>query len=299
MEKVAVILNELNLLYYEYDKSSNKLILDKICTQDEVYQEFMKITYTLTNNDIKFFIDKNKDIVLTQKDSFFARVVQKVKNIFFGIKNSQKNIFILSDKKIKYAQNFPVITTEPIIKEIDLSDYDALIFTSKSALKTLNEITQTWKNIPSYVIAPQTAKKLKWYGGKLEYVGKQKHGDEFAHELIPLLQGKKVLYIGGKKIVSNLVDILNENGVECHQKAIYETFCKKYEQKMKFPKNSIIIFSSPSTIECFFKNADWDESFKAISIGRTTAKYFPEHIKPIISDNTSLDACVQKALQID
>lgn len=298
MEKAATILNDLNLLYYEYDKSSNRLILDKVCTQDEVYQEFMKITYTLTNNDIEFFIDKNKDIVLTQKDSFFTRLTQKIKNISFGIKNSQKNIFILSDKKIKYAQNFPVITTEPILQQIDLSGYDALIFTSKNAIKTLNKITQEWKEFPSYVIAPQTAKNLKWYGGKLEYVGKQKHGDEFAHELIPLLHGKKVLYIGGKKIVSNLVNILNENGVECYQKAVYETFCKKYQQKVKLPKNSIIIFSSPSTIECFLKNAHWDKSFKAISIGKTTAKYFPEYIEPIISDNTSLDACVQKALQI-
>lgn len=297
MERTVAILNELNLLYYEFDTTTNKLIVDKMCTQDEVYQEFIKVTYTLTKNEINFFVDENKDIVIAKEDGFFSRLVQRVKNIFSGIRNSQKNIYILSDKKVKYAQNFPVLTINPIVQKIDLHEYEALIFTSKSAIKVLSEINESWKNIPSYVIAPQSAKYLKWCGGKLEYVGKSKHGDEFAEELIPLLKGKKVLYLGGKKIVSNLVEILNDNEIECHQQAIYETQCKKYPHKIQLPKNSIIIFSSPSTIECFLKNAHWDESFKAISIGNTTAKYFPEYINPIISDNTSLDGCVQTALR--
>lgn len=298
MERTVTILKELNLLYYEYDATTNKLIVDKICTQDEVYQEFIKVTYTLTKNDVKFLVDENRDIVIAKEDGFIARILQRIKNTFAGFKSSQKNIYILSDKKVKYAQNFPVITIHPIIDEIDLQGYDALIFTSKNAIKILSEIDQKWKTIPSYVIAPQTAKQLKWHGGKLEYVGKSKHGDEFAEELIPLLSGKKVLYLGGKRVVSDLVNILNSNGVICDQKAIYETGCKEYPRKIQLPKNSIIIFSSPSTIECFLKNAQWDESFKAISIGDTTAKYFPDYIKPIISDNTSLDGCVQTALQL-
>jgi uroporphyrinogen-III synthase len=99
-------------------------------------------------------------------------------------------------------------------------------------------------------------------------------------------------------VVANLVEILNTNGVTCIHEPIYETSCVKYNEKITLPKNSIIIFSSPSTIECFFKNVIWDESFKAISIGNTTAKYFPKDIIPIISDNTSLNSCVQKALSL-
>jgi uroporphyrinogen-III synthase len=298
MEQIVTILKELNLIYYEYDITTNKLIVDKICTQDEIYQEFIKVTYTLTKNEIKFFVDENKDIVISKEDGFFSRLTQRVKNIFSGIKNSHKNIYILSDKKIKYAHNFPVITINPIIEKIDLQDYDALIFTSKNAIHTLNEINENWKKISSYVIAPQSAKYLKWCGGKLEYVGKSKYGDEFAQELIPLLKGRKVLYLGGKRVVSNLVDILKDKGIDCHQEAIYETVCKKYPNKIHLPKNSIIIFSSPSTIECFLENAYWDESFQAISIGKTTAKYFPSYIQPIVSENTSLDGCVQTALRL-
>jgi uroporphyrinogen-III synthase len=299
MDNIGAILGELNLLYYEYDKQANKLIVDKACTQNEVYQEFILITYTLSKNNIEFMIDENRDIMLSVEDKLFSRIAQRIKNILFGIKNSQKNIYILSDKKVKHAQNFPQISTKLLKQDIDLDSYDGIIFTSKSGIKSLNKMTSQWKQIPAYVIAPQTAKTLKWEGGKLEYVGKHKHGDEFAKELIPMLQGKKILYVSGKKTVSNLVDILNSNGVQCDQKVIYETLCKEYPNKIQLPKKSIIIFSSPSTIECFLKNAHWDDSFTAISIGETTAQYFPEYIKPIISENTSLDGCVQKALQLN
>ena len=62
---------------------------------------------------------------------------------------------------------------------------------------------------------------------------------------------------------------------------MYNTKCKQKINKIP-EKNSIIIFSSPSTIKCFLNNFKWDSSYKAISIGKTTAKYFPDFIKPII-----------------
>ena len=43
----------------------------------------------------------------------------------------------------------------------------------------------------------------------------------------------------------------------------------------------------------------WDESFKAISIGHTTAKYFPSNITPLIADTTSLESCVKKAIELN
>jgi len=80
---------------------------------------------------------------------------------------------------------------------------------------------------------------------------------------------------------------------------VYETVCTQFDTNIKLPKNATIIFSSPSTIKCFLKNIEWDESFKAISIGDTTAKFFPSHIIPTIADKTSLESCVQKAIEIN
>lgn len=207
-------------------------------------------------------------------------------------------IYVLSDKKVKGAKNLPVFKIEFIKEDIDLSDYDALIFTSKNAISSIDSFNKEWKNLPSYAIAPQTAKIIQDLGGKLEFVSSKKIGDEFAMELIKPLKNKKVLYLRGTKVVSNLVEILNSHQIVCDEKIVYKTVCKKFENKTKLHRNSVIIFSSPSTIKCFLENFLWDESFKAIAIGKTTAKYFPPHIVPEISDDTSLASCVKKALEI-
>ena len=298
MDKIKKLLEPLNLLYYEYDLPSNTLFVDTNAPKENAYEELIKITYTLSKNDIDFFIDENKDIVISYEDRFLIRLKQRIKNIFKGIKNSNKKIYILSEKNIKHTKSIPVIDIEYKKQNINLAGYDALIFTSKNAIKALNSMDDTWKKIPSYAIAPQTAKVVKSLGGKLQLVGHEHHGDEFAKEIIKELKGKKALYVGGAKIVSNLVDILQQNKIQCDNLVVYETVCKEYKKKIKLPKHSTIIFSSPSTIECFLKNVTWDETFTAISIGHTTAKFFPEYIKPVISDNTSLESCVKKALEL-
>ena len=208
-------------------------------------------------------------------------------------------IFILSDKKVKWAKNLPVIEIQAIKQNVDFSNYDALVFTSKNAIYSIDIIDQTWKRKPSYAIAPQTAKVVKQLGGELKFVGKEKYGDEFAWEIVEKFKHQKVLYIRGSKIVSDIVNILNSNDVICDELIIYETVCKEFNKEIKLPKNSTIIFSSPSTIKCFLKNVSWDESFKAISIGNTTAKYFPQNITPIIADTTSLASCVKKAIELN
>jgi len=204
-----------------------------------------------------------------------------------------KNIYILSDKKVDGAKNLPVFTINYIFSDINFFKYDALIFTSKNALYSLEHFNMDWKKIPAYAIAPMTANIIKELGGNLVFTGVTNHGDQFALEIQEKLKDKKVLYLRG-----NLVNILRDNKIECDEKIVYESVCKKNSQNLKPPKNSTIIFSSPSTIKCFLDNFTWDDSYTAISIGKTTAKYFPQFIKPIISNTTSLEACVQKAKEL-
>ncbi len=208
-----------------------------------------------------------------------------------------KNIYILSDKKIDGAINLSVFEIKNIKSNIDFTIYDALIFTSKNALYSIESYKEQWKEIPSYAIAPQTANIINTLGGNLQFTGNTNHGDKFALELLPLLENKKVLYLRGTKAVSNLTNILNSDKIQCDELIVYESICKNFDQIINLPKNSTIIFSSPSTIKCFLNNAIWDESFKAIAIGKTTARYFPSHIIPIVSDTTSLKSCVEKASQ--
>lgn len=298
MKNMQKLIEPLNLIYYEYDKATNSFILDRNYSNERIFEELIKITYLLSKQNIIFFVDENKSLVLNSQNTLLSRIKRYVGSIVENIKNSSLNIYVLNDKKVKWAKNLPVIKIETIKAVIDFSQYDALIFTSKSAVHSLNSYNKEWKTKPLYVIAPQTAKVASNFGGKIKFVSKEKHGDEFANELLPLLKGKKVLYIRGSKVVTNLVDTLNSNGVICNEAIVYQTVCVNFKKKITLPKKSVIIFSSPSTIECFLKSADWDESYKAVCIGHTTKNYFPSYITPVVSETTSLDSCVKKAIEI-
>ncbi|HSR73854.1 MAG TPA: uroporphyrinogen-III synthase [Sulfurovum sp.] len=209
------------------------------------------------------------------------------------------NIYILSDKKVAGAQNLPVFQIHTIQQDIDLSPYDALIFTSKNALYSLDAMDSTWKGKAAYAIAPQTAKVVEQLKGNLAFTGKEKHGNGFALELCQKLKGEKVLYVRGREVVSDLVTILKEHAIECDEMIVYETVCRKFDTEIILPKDSTIIFTSPSTIKCFLKNITWDESFQAVAIGHTTAAYFPPYITPAVADTTSVESCVKKAIEIN
>lgn len=204
-------------------------------------------------------------------------------------------IYILSELKFDGVINIPVLKINYLVKEDNLSKYDALIFTSKNAVYSLNSFNKQWKNIASYAIAQKTADVIKKEGGDVKYIGKSSHGDDFAKELFEVLKDKKVLYIRAKKVVSSLVSLLKEKKIDISQLITYETACNEKLPDIKIEKNAVIIFSSPSTIKCFFKKYSWNKSYKAVVIGKTTAKYLPSDVDFTISPSTSLEKCIEVA----
>lgn len=202
-------------------------------------------------------------------------------------------IYLLNDQKYQDIENLDVFGIEYIPSNIDLSTYDALIFTSKNAIYSLDSFNQSWKNIPAYAIAPKTANIIEKLNGKLVFTGLTSHGDEFANELILKLKDKKVLYIKALKTVSSLVEILKTNQIEIDELVAYKTSCKK--SNIVLEDNSVFIFTSPSSVECFFKQYIWNNTYKAIVIGKTTANYLPADINYKISPLTSIEECIKLA----
>lgn len=205
-------------------------------------------------------------------------------------------IYLLNDIKYDGVDNLEVFKIDYIKSDIDLNNYDALIFTSKNAIYSLDSFNKQWKSIPSYAIASKTAKIIEKYDGNLVFTGKSSHGDSFAKELIDVLKDKKVLYIKALKTVSNLVTILKENKIAIDELVTYKTSCKESNKKLE--ENSIFIFTSPSSVQCFFKNYEWHDSYKAVTIGQTTAKYLPFEINYVISPKTSIEECIKQALKL-
>ncbi|MCG3650676.1 uroporphyrinogen-III synthase [Aliarcobacter butzleri] len=207
-----------------------------------------------------------------------------------------KKIYLLNEQKHEDVENLEVFQIEYIKSDIDLKKYDALVFTSKNGVKAINSFNQDWKNIPSYAIAQKTANTIMKLGGVIEFIGNSGHGNDFAYELKNVLKDKKVLYVKALKTVSNLPNILKENGIFLDEIIAYRTSCKK--SNIILEENSIFIFTSPSSVECFFKQYSWKNSYKAIVIGKTTAEFLPSNINYEISSQTSVEECIKLAKQL-
>ena len=202
-------------------------------------------------------------------------------------------IYTLSSKKIENTENLTLIEINFFKKELNLKNFDAIIFTSQNGVLALNNLNREWVKTPSLAIGKATTKKIDNLGGNLIYTSKNSHGDSFAKDIVELLKDKRVLYIRAKRVASNLIDILKRANIELIDEILYETKCKECDKLIKPKENSYIIFSSPSTVECFFNCFDWSSSYKAIAIGKTTAKHIPKDINFLVSPIQTLNGCVE------
>ncbi|WP_121036275.1 uroporphyrinogen-III synthase [Helicobacter pylori] len=193
--------------------------------------------------------------------------------------------------------------------ELDLTPFNALIFTSKNAVFSLLDTLKhspklkILQNIPAYALSEPTAKILQNHHFKTAFVGKKAHGKEFAKEIIPLLEEKSVLYLRAKDIVSSLDAILLEHGINLKQAVVYENKLKHLtlnEQNALKPKeNSILIFTAISHAKAFLHYFEFLKNYTAISIGNTTASYLQERgIQSYIAQKPSLEACLNLALSL-
>lgn len=201
-------------------------------------------------------------------------------------------IYILSSKKVANTKNLPVIKTLFLKEEVNLENFDNIIFTSKNGVLAIDYLNQEWRKIPSFAVGEATANKIKELKGNLTYIANSSYGDTLAKEITSKLKEKRVLYVRAKRVASNLTQILRENRVDVNEKILYETKCNDCRALIAPEKNSFIIFSSPSTIECFFECFEWDSSYRAITIGKTTAKFMPKGIEFYISPIQTLQGCI-------
>ena len=208
-----------------------------------------------------------------------------------------RKIYLVSNTKTadESVVNLSVSKIEFLKFEINLSEFDALVATSKNAFNALkfNEISAL-ENLPVFAIASGCAAAAKGLGFSEIYTGQNAHGDDFAREILPLLKGKKVLYLKGKDSASNFLEILQDGGVNIKAVVAYENVLNPCKMELKPPKDSILIFASPINVRNFLSNFGWDESYQTISIGKVTAKEL-NFTKPLVSQSQDINACIALA----
>lgn len=206
-----------------------------------------------------------------------------------------REIFVLSEKVFAGAKNLPVIRFDYYDKEVTLSGYDAILFSSKNGVLALDAINGCWKAKEIYSIGSGTSQAIRELGGEIAYEAKSSYGDRFAEEILPLLEGKKALFVRPKVVTSHLGEILRQGGIDLDEEILYETKCNDCSRLTPPPEGAVIIFSSPSTIDCFFRCFSWQSSYRAVVIGEKTASRMPKEIDFQISQRQTIPACIETA----
>lgn len=207
-------------------------------------------------------------------------------------------IYLLSPLKKEGTYSLPMIRFSLLVENIDFSLSDTLMFTSKQAVVSVDKIDKSWKNYPCVAIGSATKKKIEELGGRVIYYPKEFYGEVLAKDILNNFADKKLLYLRPKEVSFDSRAFLKNNGINLEEQIIYETSCVQYALEEKPKEGAIIIFTSPSTIKCFFKNFEWHESYMAILIGNATKEHLPKECSFEVADEPLIDSCISKAFSI-
>jgi uroporphyrinogen-III synthase len=207
-------------------------------------------------------------------------------------------IYLFSPSKFDGVTNMPLIEFRLLTDNIDLSNYDLLLFTSANSAKLLNVISNDWGKYPAIAIGKESAKAIIELGGNPVYISNG-YSKELAEDIKQRFNDKKILYIRPKVVATDHIGNLKSENINIDDVVLYETVCKKYQTSQRPPSGSILIFTSPSTIECFLNNFDSLENYKIVAIGSTTAKALPENIEYHLPSTQSIDECIKLSYELE
>ena len=210
----------------------------------------------------------------------------------------ERMIYLLSPVVHKGTISLPMIKFHLLDQTLCFEPYDMLMFTSKQAVISAENMNKTWKNKPCLAVGSATAKQIEVLGGTVAYQPHSFYGKHLSQDIVTNFKEKKILYLRPKEVSFESKEYLEKEGIIIDEKIIYETHCITYSEKEKPLENAIIIFTSPSTIRCFLKSFTWDTSYIAVVIGESTQKHFPLDIHHVIAEKATINACIEKAKEM-
>ena len=201
-----------------------------------------------------------------------------------------KNVYLFSTSSHPDAISINSLDITLLKPDIDFSQYDYFIITSKQVANALEQYdTKILK--PALCISELTASSYKDIGGKVLYVGSG-YGDNISEKIKTYPRITKWLYLRARVVASELVSVCKKEGFSIDEVIVYESSCSQDLQKMQIEENATLIFTSPSSVKCFLKKNTINEKIKVIVIGKSTAKALPVNVKYKISEKTSIQSCM-------
>ncbi len=181
---------------------------------------------------------------------------------------------------------------------IDFTSYDYLIITSKQASKALKQYElDKFRNLPALCISKESAKSYKELGGRVLATG-EGYGDKLVGSIKKYPKEKRWLYLRAKIVASDFVEQCKNEGYFIDEAVVYESGCSQNILQSKIEEDAVLIFTSPSSLECFLKTHTLSKRSSVIVIGKTTAKAVPKGIKYHISEKTTIESCMELAKSV-
>ncbi|WP_345993417.1 uroporphyrinogen-III synthase [Sulfurimonas sp. HSL-1716] len=206
----------------------------------------------------------------------------------------QRPIYLFSLTSHDGATHVNSLHVSYFTPEIDFKKYDYLIITSKQVLQALETYNEEWKKLDVLAVSNVTAKAVKNEGGNI-----LKYGSGYGENLVEIIcsypKEKRWLYLRAKEVASDFASVCREKGCSIDEAVMYETSCSHDILHTKVEENATLIFTSPSSVNCFLKHHMFKDTHNIVVIGKTTAKAMPYHVNYKIADVPTMQSCIQKA----
>ncbi|MDR0747754.1 MAG: uroporphyrinogen-III synthase, partial [Helicobacteraceae bacterium] len=203
-----------------------------------------------------------------------------------------KEVVLLSPAAREGALCVPAIKIVAAADSIDFTGFDALIVTSKTAIGIVDRLNGGWKRLKIFTIGAKTSEEVKRLGGGVFFESSAARGEILAQEIAHRFGHLNFLYPKARESAVDLEQMLKSAGVRVSARVIYETRCAKIDGAL-LPREAVVIFTSPSTVECFLSQTEWRSGFTAVAIGATTAAALEKRgVKAAISPAPSVEEAI-------
>ncbi len=203
-------------------------------------------------------------------------------------------IYLLNETAFEGIEN--LVLNEIVFYDfsVNLNEFDALICTSKNALKALKKTKNSLNlDINVYTVGQGTAQFAKDMGFKKVQFAPKSYGSELFNHFKEELKNQKCLYLRAENIASTLNLDLRSYGVDLKEIIVYKNVFKESKQTILHP--AIFIFTSPLSVENFLRQYNLEKEDKVIAIGQSTAKKLTRLDHLFISSKQDLKECVRLA----
>lgn len=176
---------------------------------------------------------------------------------------------------------------------IDFSLYDNLIITSKQTSEALKQYDkEEYVDIPALCISKKSAESYSDLGAKILEIG-EGYGDTLLELIKKYPKSKRWLYLRAQTVASDFVEVLQNESYDIDEAIVYKSECSQEIKNIDVEDDSVLIFTSPSSVKCFLKNKKISQKNKVIVIGKTTAKELPVNVKYNLSKDKTIESCIE------